>query len=238
MLVEALRRLDAAEIACSTSALRRPTLDDVFLTLTGHAAEEAGRRRHGRATPRSSARMSGASLTKAAGRRRDRRPAQPDQDQAGAGPAGLHDHLADHVRPAVRLRLRQRDPRPGHQLPRVPDPGDLRADRHLRRHHSPAPGWPTTCRRASSTGSARCRWRARRCWSGAPSATSLNNVLVARRHVADRAGRRLADPHQRGRGDRRLPAAAAVRLRDLLGHGADRAARARRRRSSTTPPSS
>ena len=26
---------------CSTSALRRPTLDDVFLTLTGHAAEDA-----------------------------------------------------------------------------------------------------------------------------------------------------------------------------------------------------
>jgi ABC-2 type transport system ATP-binding protein len=38
-LVEALRRLDAAGIAVSDVALRRPTLDDVFLSLTGHAAE-------------------------------------------------------------------------------------------------------------------------------------------------------------------------------------------------------
>ncbi|HZZ95563.1 MAG TPA: ATP-binding cassette domain-containing protein [Jatrophihabitantaceae bacterium] len=40
VLVDALRQLDAAEIAVLDVALRRPTLDDVFLTLTGHAAEE------------------------------------------------------------------------------------------------------------------------------------------------------------------------------------------------------
>ncbi|SHF65031.1 ABC-2 type transport system ATP-binding protein [Jatrophihabitans endophyticus] len=38
-LTEALRRLDAADVALHDVALRRPTLDDVFLTLTGHAAE-------------------------------------------------------------------------------------------------------------------------------------------------------------------------------------------------------
>jgi ABC-2 type transport system ATP-binding protein len=41
VLMEALRRLDAEGIAVLDVALRRPTLDDVFLTLTGHAAEQA-----------------------------------------------------------------------------------------------------------------------------------------------------------------------------------------------------
>jgi ABC-2 type transport system ATP-binding protein len=41
LLVEAVRELDAAGIAVDDLALRRPTLDDVFLTLTGKAAEEA-----------------------------------------------------------------------------------------------------------------------------------------------------------------------------------------------------
>jgi ABC-2 type transport system ATP-binding protein len=41
VLIEALRRLDAAEIVLHDVALRRPTLDDVFLTLTGHHSEEA-----------------------------------------------------------------------------------------------------------------------------------------------------------------------------------------------------
>jgi len=40
VLTEALRRLDAAEVALQDVALRRPTMDDVFLTLTGHAAED------------------------------------------------------------------------------------------------------------------------------------------------------------------------------------------------------
>ena len=41
VLIEALRRLDAEGIVVLDVALRRPTLDDVFLTLTGHAAEDA-----------------------------------------------------------------------------------------------------------------------------------------------------------------------------------------------------
>ena len=41
VLVEVLRRLDSAAVKVLDVALRRPTLDDVFLTLTGHGAEEA-----------------------------------------------------------------------------------------------------------------------------------------------------------------------------------------------------
>jgi ABC-2 type transport system ATP-binding protein len=34
-----VRELDEAHVAIDDIALRRPTLDDVFLSLTGHAAE-------------------------------------------------------------------------------------------------------------------------------------------------------------------------------------------------------
>ncbi|HET6700575.1 MAG TPA: hypothetical protein VFH14_02160, partial [Gemmatimonadaceae bacterium] len=40
-LVQVVRDLDEARIAIDDIALRRPTLDDVFLSLTGHAAELA-----------------------------------------------------------------------------------------------------------------------------------------------------------------------------------------------------
>ena len=40
--VEAVRRLDEAGVGVDDISLRRPTLDDVFLALTGHAAEEDG----------------------------------------------------------------------------------------------------------------------------------------------------------------------------------------------------
>jgi ABC-2 type transport system ATP-binding protein len=39
VIVEAVRRLDKAGVDVDDIALRRPTLDDVFLTLTGHVAE-------------------------------------------------------------------------------------------------------------------------------------------------------------------------------------------------------
>ncbi len=42
MLVDALRRLDEVGIEPDDVSLRRPALDDVFLALTGHVAEDAG----------------------------------------------------------------------------------------------------------------------------------------------------------------------------------------------------
>ncbi len=39
-IAEAVRRLDAAGVGIEDIAVRRPTLDDVFIGLTGHAAEE------------------------------------------------------------------------------------------------------------------------------------------------------------------------------------------------------
>jgi ABC-2 type transport system ATP-binding protein len=49
-LIDAVRALDAAGIQTKGLALRRPSLDDVFLALTGHAAEEeqSGKPRRGR----------------------------------------------------------------------------------------------------------------------------------------------------------------------------------------------
>jgi ABC-2 type transport system ATP-binding protein len=41
LLADVVRRLDDAHVTLSDLALHRPTLDDVFLKLTGHAAEEA-----------------------------------------------------------------------------------------------------------------------------------------------------------------------------------------------------
>jgi ABC-2 type transport system ATP-binding protein len=40
-IVEAVRRLDEADVDVDDLVLRRPTLDDVFLSLTGHVAEAA-----------------------------------------------------------------------------------------------------------------------------------------------------------------------------------------------------
>ena len=42
---QVVRDLDEAGIAIDDIGLRRPTLDDVFLSLTGHAAEERAERR-------------------------------------------------------------------------------------------------------------------------------------------------------------------------------------------------
>ena len=39
-IAEAVRRLDEADVSIEDLSLRRPTLDDVFISLTGHAAEE------------------------------------------------------------------------------------------------------------------------------------------------------------------------------------------------------
>ena len=41
VLIDALRQLDTAGVVVKDVAIRRPTLDDVFLSLTGHAAEDS-----------------------------------------------------------------------------------------------------------------------------------------------------------------------------------------------------
>jgi ABC-2 type transport system ATP-binding protein len=56
VLVEALGRLDAAGIEVLDVSLRRPTLDDVFLSLTGRPDRGARRRRGPAGPPRSTAR--------------------------------------------------------------------------------------------------------------------------------------------------------------------------------------
>ena len=40
-IAEAVRRLNEAGVGIDDIAMSRPTLDDVFLSLTGHAAEQA-----------------------------------------------------------------------------------------------------------------------------------------------------------------------------------------------------
>jgi ABC-2 type transport system ATP-binding protein len=57
VLTEAVRRLDAEGVVIADIALHRPTLDDVFLRLTGHSAEAVAEdgADAGRASPRAQA---------------------------------------------------------------------------------------------------------------------------------------------------------------------------------------
>jgi ABC-2 type transport system ATP-binding protein len=41
IIMEAVRRLDGAGVVAEDVAVRRPTLDDVFLSLTGHDTGQA-----------------------------------------------------------------------------------------------------------------------------------------------------------------------------------------------------
>ena len=59
VIAEAVRRVDDAGVAIADLAVRRPTLDDVFIVLTGHAAEaedEEARATRSRELPRRCAR--------------------------------------------------------------------------------------------------------------------------------------------------------------------------------------
>ena len=175
------------EITIAGLALREPSLDDVFLSLTGHKttiedgedeAETAkpkrgfGRGRKSDVDRREGCRMTTTTITAPVpvlqpesgqppvvgrGGHRHHDEAQPPRAHPDARGAVLHDVAAHHVHAAVHLRLRWGHPRPGRPLHRVPDAGHLRADGHLRRHERRRPGWPRTCTRASSSASAPSR---------------------------------------------------------------------------------
>ena len=115
----------------------------------------------------------------AAARRADRHVAEPQAHPADPGARDLRDPPVDHVRAAVRVRLRRRDPaaRDGGSYREFLMPGIFaqtivfaagdHRDRHGRRHAT----------RASSIASGRCRWRARR----SSSAGSLVRRRLQRR---------------------------------------------------------
>ncbi len=120
-----VRALDDVGIEVDRIGVRRPSLDDVFLNLTGHQAEikPAGARpalttkrterphERGHGTRRACAPGSLAKLIRLGGQGRlGADPAQPGPDPAGAGDPGRRHHPADHLRAAVLLRVRQRDP--------------------------------------------------------------------------------------------------------------------------------
>ena len=51
LLAEVIRELDTRGVEIDDIGLRRPTLDDVFISLTGHAAEDAKEEDEGRRQP-------------------------------------------------------------------------------------------------------------------------------------------------------------------------------------------
>ena len=67
---------------------------------------------------------------------------------------------------------------PGESYVELPDAGHLRPDGRVRLDDHRRSGWPRTCRAGSSTGSARCRWRGRRCSPGRTIADLVRNVFV------------------------------------------------------------
>ena len=175
VLVAALRELTRPASTVQDVGLRRPTLDDVFLSLTGHAAEEADDRDgepDAVTTDAATTRGGGVAMSALAGSR--------GRDAAVITKRNLikikrvPDLLVFTTLSPIMFVLLfayvfgSAIDVPGVGYKRVPDRRDLRADRRLRRRRSPATASPRTCRRASSTGSGRCRWRRRRCCSAAP----------------------------------------------------------------------
>ena len=151
VLAEALSRLDGSSAQIFDVGLRRPDLDDVFLALTGHAAEEVADRR--RAAPRPE-------------------PRPPDRRSPMSSlAAALSDSVVITKRNLIKVKrvpdlivfatlspimfvLLFRyvfggaiDLPGGHQLRRVPAAGHLRPDGRLREHDHRRRASPRTCRR-------------------------------------------------------------------------------------------
>ena len=135
MIEDAASALRKAEIAVSDLGLRRPTLDDVFLQLTGAPPSENGAGAEvatgdGRPDPTSAsvpaarapcgrppdpvattavAAPLAAGASRGPHRRAGGHRAQPAPLRPPAGSAGLLDDPADHVRAPVHVRVRRRD---------------------------------------------------------------------------------------------------------------------------------
>jgi ABC-2 type transport system ATP-binding protein len=76
ILVEALRRLDAEGIVVLDVALRRPTLDDVFLTLTGHSPADDGDTTNSGATTKAGSNATGKPISKVSTKATDKETAR------------------------------------------------------------------------------------------------------------------------------------------------------------------
>jgi ABC-2 type transport system ATP-binding protein len=94
LLAEVIRELDARGIEIDDIGLRRPTLDDVFLSLTGHAAEDA---EAGNGSERSGSEGSG-SESGEAGRGEAGREEEQDDENAGGRSGGPGQGSADGSR--------------------------------------------------------------------------------------------------------------------------------------------
>jgi ABC-2 type transport system ATP-binding protein len=190
LLIDVLRLLDDHQLAPVTLALREPSMDDVFLAITGHRAEgeapaegeaaadgqaAAGRAlaaevagEHRRRGPPRAARPAAAPPRRPGGRR-----AQPDRLPPRAAAAGLLHHPAGHLRAAVPLRVWRRGAdAPGRPLRRLPDPGGSSSRRPCSAPSAPRSAWRPTSRAGCWSGSVRSPWRARPSWPVVPRPTS------------------------------------------------------------------
>ena len=166
-------------------------------------------------------RAGGPRVARCVPRRLGDRPPRPHPHEAPARAAQRRHDQPDHVRAAVRLRVRRGDPDPRRQLPRVPDGRDLRPDDrvHLLRRCPRPHQRPQEQRRRPLPLAADRQGRSTR----RPRHRQHDQVAAAAPdHVAVRPARRLADPQRRPRRRRRLPPADRLRLRHDLGRGAVR----------------
>ena len=180
-------RLAAEGIGVNELSLHLPSLDEVFLTLTGHGTTDAPIHGRGSGMTTTTAPLDDPHTGPVAVRRprparradhrrrlavhpRPRaRPAQPHQDVAHARGAHRRDPPAGDLPGAVHLHLRRRDRRRlAAGVPAVPAAGHARPDSSPWPASASASTSTRTSRRASSTGSGRCRSRGPPRWS-APS---------------------------------------------------------------------
>ena len=186
-----------AGIRLAEFGVQKPTLDEVFLAITGHGADDSRPTAEKDEVLRMTAVASIAAAAAAQRRHPHRQPVADDGlPRPAQGPphpraAVRRDAAADHLHGDVRLHLRRRDRRQRADLPARADPRHPRADRHHRvgRHRRPA---------ARGHGQGRVR----------PVPVPADRPHRAARRGAARRHRALRDrddDHVRGRRDHGLP---------------------------------